>query len=106
MDEKHDNIAKLRVPPQLELDMHAIKNHEHASLLIMSPANHRNRHHQKENVLRSARVNCLCSPTTHVGSFRCRHHRNSPRPRGSDSIGSNLSELGAKSGGVSDTVQV
>nr|GEW73250.1 hypothetical protein [Tanacetum cinerariifolium] len=21
--------------------------------------------------------NCLCSPTTHVGSFRCRYHRSS-----------------------------
>ncbi|MFS7922193.1 hypothetical protein Hanom_Chr03g00246051 [Helianthus anomalus] len=21
------------------------------------------------------KINCLCSPTTHVGSFRCRHHR-------------------------------
>ncbi|KAM5582724.1 hypothetical protein ABKV19_002918 [Rosa sericea] len=33
--------------------------------------------------------NCLCSPTTHVGSFRCRHHRTSI-PRGG-SVGSNLS---------------
>ncbi|KAL9316771.1 hypothetical protein ACSQ67_017772 [Phaseolus vulgaris] len=23
----------------------------------------------------SERRNCLCSPTTHVGSFKCRHHR-------------------------------
>ncbi|KAL8462158.1 hypothetical protein ACS0TY_033290 [Phlomoides rotata] len=22
-------------------------------------------------------VHCLCSPTKHAGSFRCRHHRNS-----------------------------
>lgn len=22
-------------------------------------------------------VQCLCSPTKHAGSFRCRHHRNS-----------------------------
>ncbi|KAK1430905.1 hypothetical protein QVD17_14013 [Tagetes erecta] len=21
------------------------------------------------------KINCLCSPTTHTGSFRCRHHR-------------------------------
>lgn len=25
----------------------------------------------------STAVHCLCSPTTHAGSFRCRHHRNS-----------------------------
>ncbi|KAL0443252.1 UNVERIFIED_CONTAM: hypothetical protein Slati_2047900 [Sesamum latifolium] len=24
----------------------------------------------------STPVHCLCSPTTHAGSFRCRHHRN------------------------------
>ncbi|CAK9163496.1 unnamed protein product [Ilex paraguariensis] len=23
-----------------------------------------------------AQGHCLCSPTTHAGSFRCRHHRN------------------------------
>ncbi|KAK9751093.1 hypothetical protein RND81_02G241300 [Saponaria officinalis] len=23
----------------------------------------------------SSKANCLCSPTTHVGSFRCRLHR-------------------------------
>ncbi|KAL0353485.1 UNVERIFIED_CONTAM: hypothetical protein Sangu_0929800 [Sesamum angustifolium] len=23
----------------------------------------------------STPVHCLCSPTTHAGSFRCRHHR-------------------------------
>ncbi|KAG2701919.1 hypothetical protein I3843_06G062500 [Carya illinoinensis] len=23
----------------------------------------------------STKSNCLCSPTTHAGSFRCRHHR-------------------------------
>ncbi|ERN13818.1 hypothetical protein AMTR_s00049p00216010 [Amborella trichopoda] len=27
----------------------------------------------------SGKMNCLCSPTTHAGSFRCRHHRN-PTP--------------------------
>lgn len=33
---------------------------------------------------------CLCAPTTHVGSFRCRRHRNNA------SVGSNLSELANK----------
>ncbi|KAM0998898.1 hypothetical protein FF1_005670 [Malus domestica] len=41
--------------------------------------------------------NCLCSPTTHVGSFRCRHHRTSSFGSGlsrvGSSVGSNLSEL-------------
>ncbi|KAG8502872.1 hypothetical protein CXB51_000691 [Gossypium anomalum] len=32
------------------------------------------------------RSSCLCSPTTHVGSFRCRYHRvsNMPRPSSTD----------------------
>ncbi|XP_004294920.1 PREDICTED: uncharacterized protein LOC101304261 isoform 2 [Fragaria vesca subsp. vesca] len=41
--------------------------------------------------------NCLCSPTTHVGSFRCRHHRNSGLPRGG-SVGSNLSNYAELAG--------
>ncbi|KAI3716140.1 hypothetical protein L6452_23265 [Arctium lappa] len=35
----------------------------------------------------STKISCLCAPTTHRGSFRCRYHR-------SASVGSNLSELG------------
>lgn len=55
------------------------KQHSHASPTSAKP--------------QSARwKNCLCSPTTHVGSFRCRHHRNSGfgLPHGG-SVGSNLS---------------
>ncbi|EYU42798.1 hypothetical protein ABFS82_13G006600 [Erythranthe guttata] len=51
----------------------------------------------------SIRSNCLCSPTTHAGSFRCRHHRNSSSNlmRSSMSVGSKLSELAAdKSNGT------
>ncbi|KAL7602286.1 uncharacterized protein LOC111918661 [Lactuca sativa] len=33
------------------------------------------------------KISCLCAPTNHPGSFRCRYHRNSV------SVGSNLSEL-------------
>ncbi|KAK3425236.1 hypothetical protein EUGRSUZ_F02027 [Eucalyptus grandis] len=52
----------------------------------------------------SSRMNCLCSPTTHAGSFRCRFHRNTGIPRG-HSIGSNLNYLAAKSGSISDSLQ-
>ncbi|KAL8474068.1 hypothetical protein ACS0TY_030788 [Phlomoides rotata] len=45
----------------------------------------------------SVRANCLCSPTTHAGSFRCRYHRNSSLTRASMSVGSKLFELGEKS---------
>ncbi|KAK9734963.1 hypothetical protein RND81_04G174200 [Saponaria officinalis] len=47
----------------------------------------------------STRSNCLCSPTTHVGSFRCRLHRHGPtKPnmRRGHSVGSNLSDLANK----------
>ncbi|KAI9115500.1 hypothetical protein K1719_013169 [Acacia pycnantha] len=36
--------------------------------------------------------NCLCSPTTHAGSFRCRHHR-ADGFRRVGSVGSSLSDL-------------
>ncbi|GMH24392.1 hypothetical protein Nepgr_026235 [Nepenthes gracilis] len=41
----------------------------------------------------STRSSCLCSPTTHLGSFRCRHHRNGDDIRRGHSVGSGLSEL-------------
>ncbi|KAI4388573.1 hypothetical protein MLD38_000889 [Melastoma candidum] len=50
------------------------------------------------------KMSCLCSPTTHAGSFRCRFHRNPGIPR-RGSIGSNLNQLAAKSGGISSSLQ-
>ncbi|KAK1296374.1 hypothetical protein QJS10_CPB15g00984 [Acorus calamus] len=44
--------------------------------------------------------NCLCSPTTHVGSFRCRYHRSSSLSRGNNGSIENLSELSEKSPSV------
>ncbi|TXG68073.1 hypothetical protein EZV62_009348 [Acer yangbiense] len=46
---------------------------------------------------KSSSGRCLCSPTTHVGSFRCRHHRSlaAGMPR-TGSVGSNLSLLADK----------
>ncbi|KAB5534480.1 hypothetical protein DKX38_017566 [Salix brachista] len=49
------------------------------------------------------RWNCLCSPTTHAGSFRCRFHRSSGMIRGG-STGSRLSELATTSRPISDLV--
>ncbi|CAG7910141.1 unnamed protein product, partial [Brassica rapa] len=49
--------------------------------------------------------NCLCSPTTHAGSFRCRHHRADSLTR-VGSIGSNLAVLlSSKSGRFSDSLK-
>ncbi|KAK1353803.1 hypothetical protein POM88_052168 [Heracleum sosnowskyi] len=45
----------------------------------------------------SMKANCLCSPTNHPGSFRCRIHRNT-LTRNSNSLGSKLSELANKPG--------
>ncbi|KAG6577543.1 hypothetical protein SDJN03_25117, partial [Cucurbita argyrosperma subsp. sororia] len=53
----------------------------------------------------SARSTCLCSPTTHVGSFRCRLHRGTAISRGG-SEGSNLSDLAQKSAAVEDSMEV
>nr|GMC85704.1 Zygote arrest protein [Ipomoea batatas] len=41
----------------------------------------------------AVKFSCLCSPTTHPGSFRCRHHRNQMRT--SMSVGAKLSEMAA-----------
>ncbi|EYU43171.1 hypothetical protein ABFS82_08G120500 [Erythranthe guttata] len=49
------------------------------------------------------RYNCLCSPTTHTGSFRCRYHRNNAAgglTRNSMSVGSNLSQLNKSSSNI------
>lgn len=43
------------------------------------------------------KMNCLCSPTTHYGSFRCRQHRNSGLTSQSKSMGSSSSNLDDKS---------
>ncbi|KAF7140301.1 hypothetical protein RHSIM_Rhsim06G0178800 [Rhododendron simsii] len=43
----------------------------------------------------SVKQNCLCSPTTHAGSFRCRYHRNPSFTR-SSSVGSKLSMISSK----------
>ncbi|CAA6672428.1 unnamed protein product [Spirodela intermedia] len=49
----------------------------------------------------SQKMNCLCSPTTHAGSFRCRHHRGGGASllRSGVSVGSGLSAYG---GGAAD----
>ncbi|KMT12998.1 hypothetical protein BVRB_4g090740 [Beta vulgaris subsp. vulgaris] len=60
----------------------------------------------------STRTNCLCSPTTHVGSFRCRLHRHGTKPgfRRGHSVGSDLSDLAnkfsSKSNSSSSSLQI
>ncbi|KAE8706570.1 E3 ubiquitin-protein ligase [Hibiscus syriacus] len=51
-----------------------------------------------------SKSSCLCSPTTHPGSFRYRYHR-AGMPR-TGSVGSKLSMLGnSKAGQISDSLQ-
>ncbi|WVY94788.1 hypothetical protein V8G54_033876 [Vigna mungo] len=85
-----------KLPDKLpELDVEIIKKNSP----MLSPTS------QSSNMKKSpGRMNCLCSPTTHVGSFRCRHHRSSSGMRRGKSIGSNLAELGSKAGPISDSL--
>ncbi|KAJ0989716.1 hypothetical protein J5N97_008072 [Dioscorea zingiberensis] len=50
----------------------------------------------------SQKMSCLCSPTKHVGSFRCRLHRSTSN-FASRSYGSGLSELVDKATSVSES---
>lgn len=52
----------------------------------------------------SQKGNCLCSPTTHPGSFRCRMHRSTSHI-GSTSFGSGLSELADKTTNFANSEQ-
>ncbi|KAK7289607.1 hypothetical protein RIF29_03366 [Crotalaria pallida] len=88
-------------PPKLDvkipLDMDGLKKHTH---MLVSPTS-------KPMIRKSSsvRMDCLCSPTTHAGSFRCRYHRAAAggMHRGG-SVGSNLSELAAKASSISDSL--
>lgn len=95
-DEKHktgDNIPKIEITtmkqklelPDINLD-DVLKKNSHSITPSVSP---------RVTKSPSAKWNCLCSPTTHAGSFRCRYHRNSSFPR-ANSVGSNLADLAHK----------
>lgn len=84
---------KLSIP---DVDLEDFNKHSH--LLVSSPTS------QSLTKSPSAKLNCLCSPTTHAGSFRCRHHRVSGMHRAA-SVGSNLSDFARKSGSICDSLQ-
>ncbi|XP_044481454.1 uncharacterized protein LOC123208050 [Mangifera indica] len=82
-------IALKKTAPQISvpsMNLEDIKRQRQSSF-HGSPRSHR-------DLTKSSSTRCLCSPTTHVGSFRCRLHRAPGMPRGG-SVGSNLSLLGA-----------
>ncbi|KAI4307830.1 hypothetical protein L6164_030969 [Bauhinia variegata] len=80
-----------------DFDLEDFKKNSH---LVSPPLHQQPRLTRKSS---SGRSNCLCSPTTHAGSFRCRHHRNAGLSRGG-SVGSNLSALASKTGSISDSL--
>ncbi|KAL5707827.1 hypothetical protein ACHQM5_018684 [Ranunculus cassubicifolius] len=92
MEEKQENevMRKLSIP---KINMEDIK--KASPYVIMSPRSILSKQ-------TSVKANCLCSPTTHTGSFRCRHHRNSILTRSGGSVGSNLSELASSRTNLSD----
>nr|KYP49765.1 hypothetical protein KK1_028449 [Cajanus cajan] len=87
---------KIKLSNSPEIDVETLKKNSH---MLVSPTS--------QSITRknsNGRLNCLCSPTTHVGSFRCRHHRSAVMRRGR-SIGSNLAALGSEAGSISDSLQ-
>jgi len=81
---KHINGTQMEIS---NLNMDVIKNQSNMHV-SESPTS--------ERILKkssSERRNCLCSPTTHVGSFKCRHHRVGMSHANS---GSNLSAMDSK----------
>ncbi|XWS09617.1 hypothetical protein CRYUN_Cryun39dG0005000 [Craigia yunnanensis] len=82
--------------PITEINLEEIKRHPTVHVSPRGPWN--------STKPTSARWNCLCSPTTHAGSFRCRHHRLASMTRGG-SVGSNLALLAdSKSEPISDSL--
>ncbi|XWS11393.1 hypothetical protein CRYUN_Cryun38cG0080000 [Craigia yunnanensis] len=79
-----------------EINLEEIKRHPTVHVSPRGPGN--------STKPSGTRWNCLCSPTTHEGSFRCRHHRVAGMTRGG-SVGSNLSLLAnSKSETISDSL--
>ncbi|KAJ6751850.1 hypothetical protein OIU85_002283 [Salix viminalis] len=81
------------------IDMEVVKKNSPLHSSVTSPRLHRALTKPRS----TERGNCLCSPTTHAGSFKCRFHRSSGMIRGG-SIGSNLSALVGKSRAIKDLV--
>ena len=100
MDHKPDHRAP-RPTHRHSLDQHNklgftdfdLEDLKRSPRVLVSPS----LHSSPQKVSPAAKGNCLCSPTTHIGSFRCRHHRHSAGILRGGSVGSNLSDLDRKS---------
>ncbi|MED6156377.1 hypothetical protein PIB30_013869 [Stylosanthes scabra] len=80
--------------PEFDVAIESVNKHSHMLVTPKSQAAKRK--------MPNGKFNCLCSPTTHAGSFRCRHHREKGLSRGR-SVSSNLSSLN-KTGTLSDSI--
>ncbi|KAJ1410824.1 hypothetical protein SESBI_21632 [Sesbania bispinosa] len=94
MEEKATRINVIQLSNRqikfMDLNVDDLKKHSHPHHMLVSPTSQaRMRKSSNE------RWNCLCSPTTHVGSFRCRRHRSGGVHR-ARSVGSTLSAMGSK----------
>ncbi|XP_031403812.1 uncharacterized protein LOC116213125 [Punica granatum] len=77
----------------------SIDDMQRHSPLMLSPRFHSGSAVHPMGGSHHGKPNCLCSPTTHTGSFRCRFHRGSGSglSRAHHSVEANLSELANKS---------
>ncbi|KAK2973376.1 hypothetical protein RJ640_004894 [Escallonia rubra] len=90
MTEGKRQTRKFAVP---KLDINEIKNQTSAVQHVPSPVQRGGSAEQPSSSHSGTRTsNCLCSPTTHPGSFRCRLHRNVGLAQGGGSAGSSPSE--------------
>lgn len=99
-------LEKIAVPEKKALFLHAAgasspghhgaSSHE-APAVSITPRTATNK--QQQHLPASPRA-CLCSPTVHAGSFRCRLHRGIGVGGGGGSVGSGLHEMSKKPAGV------
>ena len=69
-EQKPPKINLKQMDRKIKMAEFSLDDLNHSQLLV-SPTS------QATSGKQSARwKNCLCSPTTHVGSFQCQHHRN------------------------------
>ncbi|KAG8075337.1 hypothetical protein GUJ93_ZPchr0006g45009 [Zizania palustris] len=72
---------------------------EAPAVMVSTPTKAAAAHAQSKQLPGSPRAAaCLCSPTTHAGSFRCRLHRGGGGGGLSNSVGYGLNDIGKKPG--------
>ncbi|KAJ4725334.1 putative Serine-rich protein-related [Melia azedarach] len=103
--ENRDEIQEQATPsatPRMNIDTKNPEMAEFSFTEFKSQSSFPGSPRSQKGIPKSSSARCLCSPTTHAGSFRCRHHRALGMSR-AGSLGSNLSLLGTKSGQVAES---